>query len=69
MGELKLKPHAGAPPRWGTARDPANDTDGQILRRVARLMGFELFDWQAHVSDIALEKVMAFIGIAQFARK
>ena len=56
MGELELDRRAHVAPRWGTDRDPASQTDGEVLRRVARLMGFELFPWQAHVADVSLEK-------------
>lgn len=56
MGAPKLDHRIQVPPRWGTDRDPANETDGEVLRRVARLMGFQLFPWQAHVADVSLEK-------------
>jgi phage terminase large subunit-like protein len=56
MGELELDHRVHVAPRWGTDRDPASQTDGEVLRRVARLMGFELFPWQAHVADVSLEK-------------
>ena len=42
-------------PRWGTPRRPERKTRGVQLRKVAEMMGFELFPWQALVADVALE--------------
>jgi phage terminase large subunit-like protein len=42
-------------PRWGTPRRAERKTRGVQLRKVAEMMGFELFPWQAYVADVALE--------------
>ena len=42
------------PPRWGTARSDL-DTHGRHLGKVAAALGWDLFTWQQHVADIALE--------------
>lgn len=43
-------------PRWASQRDLACETDGDKLAQVARLLGFDLFDWQRFVADVGLEK-------------
>lgn len=43
-------------PRWASQRDEAFDTDGDKLAQVAKLLGFDLFDWQRYVADVGLEK-------------
>lgn len=57
MGVHKLDREVMPLPRWGTSRDYSRKTDGEKLRRVAQLMGFELFEWQSLVGDVALEKI------------
>jgi len=42
-------------PRWGTARRLDRPTRGGLDRQVARLLGWELFPWQALVADVAGE--------------
>jgi len=42
-------------PRWGTPRRAERKTKGRELRKVAKMMGFDLFPWQALVVDVALE--------------
>lgn len=43
------------PPRWGTPRDRRRKTMGGALAEVAKAMGFDLFPWQRHVVDTAME--------------
>jgi len=43
-------------PRWASLRDETSETEGDKLAQVARLLGFELFDWQQYVADVGLEK-------------
>jgi hypothetical protein len=43
-------------PRWASKRDQACETDGDKLAQVAKLLGFDLFDWQRLVADVGLEK-------------
>lgn len=43
------------PPRWGTKRDHRRKTMGSALAEVAKAMGYDLFPWQRHVVDIAME--------------
>lgn len=43
-------------PRWASQRDPVLVTDGEKLAQVAKLLGFDLFDWQRYVADVGLEK-------------
>lgn len=43
-------------PRWASARDVSLQTDGDKLAQVAKLLGFNLFDWQKLVADVGLEK-------------
>ena len=50
-------------PRWASQRDPACETDGDKLAQVARLLGFDLFDWQRFVADVGLEKNSIFFLI------
>ena len=42
------------PPRWGTPRSK-RETHGHHLARVAGALGWNLFDWQRLVADVALE--------------
>ena len=42
------------PPRWGTPRSE-RETYGHHLARVGQALGWELFDWQRLVADVALE--------------
>lgn len=44
------------PPRWATKRDESLPTDGDKLAQVAKLLGFDLFDWQRLIADVGLEK-------------
>ena len=44
------------PPRWGSARSAA-PTRGDGVATVGAALGWELFDWQRHVCDVALEVV------------
>ena len=41
-------------PRWGTPRSE-RETHGHHLARVAQALGWDLFDWQRLVADVALE--------------
>ena len=43
-------------PRWASLRDESYETEGDKLAQVARLLGFDLFDWQRLVADVGLEK-------------
>jgi Phage Terminase len=43
------------PPRFGTPRRELRPTRGALLIEIMRLLGFEPFDWQRHVADVALE--------------
>ena len=42
------------PPRWGTPRSK-RPTYGHHLARVGQALGWNLFDWQRLVADVALE--------------
>lgn len=42
-------------PRWATNRNTESATEGDKLAQVARLLGFELFEWQRYVADVGLE--------------
>ena len=42
------------PPRWGTPRSK-RPTHGHHLARVGQALGWDLFDWQRLVADVALE--------------
>ena len=42
-------------PRWGTPRRPEYPTRGGLDREVARLLGWEFFDWQNDTVDVAGE--------------
>lgn len=42
-------------PRFGTARNPENATDGPRVALVARALGTPFIPWQAHVADVACE--------------
>ena len=39
-------------PRWGTPRRVERATRGDVLLRVALLLGWRLHPWQAHVADV-----------------
>ena len=43
-------------PRWASKRDITLQTEGEKMAQVARLLGFELFEWQQLVADVGLEK-------------
>ena len=43
------------PARWATERNPDRLTHGAQLAKVAEQLGFELFEWQRQVADVALE--------------
>ena len=43
------------PARWATERNPDRLTHGAQLAKVAEQLGFELFEWQRQVVDVALE--------------
>jgi hypothetical protein len=42
-------------PRWGTPRQLSRPTHGGIDRQVGRLLGWEYFPWQTHVTEVAGE--------------
>lgn len=44
-----------AAPRWGTPRNPARQSIGPVVARVAGALGLHLFDWQRLVHDVAGE--------------
>ena len=43
------------PARWATERNLDRLTHGAQLAKVAEQLGFELFEWQRQVADVALE--------------
>lgn len=48
-------PLTSSGPRFGTPRRLARPTRGELLARVAGLLGWDLHPWQAHAGDVALE--------------